>query len=146
MIFPNTRLSQCFPSASSLWGSGRHAVYTVPANPKCLVWMNEDGWQYVLMWAWISQLKNISRSKMQCSFCARMIFFFFHQQNHYSSYCLPHRDGMKMNSGATIHLKVIPLNVISVLNRRRQWHPTPVLLPGRSHGWRSLVGCSPWGR
>ena len=29
--------------------------------------------------------------------------------------------------------------------RRRQWHPTPVLLPGKSHGWRSLVGCSPWG-
>ena len=28
---------------------------------------------------------------------------------------------------------------------RRQWHPTPVLLPGRSHGRRSLVGCSPWG-
>ena len=24
--------------------------------------------------------------------------------------------------------------------------PTPVLLPGESHGWRSLVGCSPWGR
>ena len=30
--------------------------------------------------------------------------------------------------------------------RRRQWHPTPVVLPGKSHGWRSLVGCSPWGR
>ena len=30
--------------------------------------------------------------------------------------------------------------------RRRQWHPTPVLLPGKSHGWRSLVGCSPWCR
>ena len=30
--------------------------------------------------------------------------------------------------------------------RRRQWHPTPVLLLGKSHGWRSLVGCSPWGR
>jgi len=29
---------------------------------------------------------------------------------------------------------------------RRQWHPTPVLLSGKSHGWRSLVGCSPWGR
>ena len=29
--------------------------------------------------------------------------------------------------------------------RRRQWYPTPVLLPGKSHGWRSLVGCSPWG-
>ena len=27
-----------------------------------------------------------------------------------------------------------------------RWHPTPVLLPGKSHGRRSLVGCSPWGR
>ena len=32
------------------------------------------------------------------------------------------------------------------ISGRRQWHPTPVLLPGKSHGWRSLVGCSPWGR
>ena len=30
-------------------------------------------------------------------------------------------------------------------HRRRQWHPTPVLLSGKSHGWRSLEGCSPWG-
>ena len=29
--------------------------------------------------------------------------------------------------------------------RRRQWHPTPVLLSGKSHGRKSLVGCSPWG-
>ena len=29
---------------------------------------------------------------------------------------------------------------------RRQWHPAPVLLPGKSCGWRSLVGYSPWGR
>ena len=29
---------------------------------------------------------------------------------------------------------------------RRQWQPTPVLLPGTSHGQRNLVGCSPWGR
>ena len=28
--------------------------------------------------------------------------------------------------------------------QRRQWQPTPVLLPGKSHGRRSLVGCSPW--
>ena len=30
--------------------------------------------------------------------------------------------------------------------RRSQWRPTPVLLPRKSHGRRSLVGCSPWGR
>ena len=29
---------------------------------------------------------------------------------------------------------------------RRKWQPTLVLLPGKSHEWRSLVGCSPWGR
>ena len=29
--------------------------------------------------------------------------------------------------------------------RRRRWHPTPALLPGKSHGQRSLVGCGPWG-
>ena len=34
----------------------------------------------------------------------------------------------------------------SIMIWRRQWHLTPVLLPGKSHEWRSLVGCSPWGR
>ena len=32
------------------------------------------------------------------------------------------------------------------LVRRRPWHLTPILLPGNSHGRRSLVGYSPWGR
>ena len=31
------------------------------------------------------------------------------------------------------------------LSSASSWHPTPVLLPGKSHGRRSLVGCSPWG-
>ena len=38
------------------------------------------------------------------------------------------------------------LETPSEIPRRRQWHPTPVLSPVKSHGWRSLVGCSPWGR
>ena len=33
---------------------------------------------------------------------------------------------------------------IKVDAQRRQWHPTPVFLLGKSHGWRSLVGCSLW--
>ena len=36
--------------------------------------------------------------------------------------------------------------IIADLNWRRQWQPTPVLLPGKSHGRRSLVDCSPCGR
>ena len=31
------------------------------------------------------------------------------------------------------------------MSQRRKWQPTPVLLPGKPHGWRSPVGCSPWG-
>ena len=39
-------------------------------------------------------------------------------------------------------LKII---LIPACVAKKQWHPTPVLLPGKSHGGRSLVGCSPWG-
>ena len=35
---------------------------------------------------------------------------------------------------------------IEIIYSNVQWHPTPVLLPGKSHGRRSLVGCSPWSR
>ena len=35
--------------------------------------------------------------------------------------------------------------LIEYMFQRRQWHPTPVLVPEKSHGRRSLVGCSPWG-
>ena len=35
---------------------------------------------------------------------------------------------------------------VVLLIQRRQWHPTLVLLPGKFHGRRSLVGCSPWSR
>ena len=31
-------------------------------------------------------------------------------------------------------------------SQRRQWQATPVLLPGKSHGRKSLMGCSSWGR
>ena len=37
------------------------------------------------------------------------------------------------------------LSFFTFMHWRRQWHPTPKLLPGKSHGRRSLVGCSPWG-
>ena len=47
------------------------------------------------------------------------------------------------NSFVSIKRKLV---LAQVINQRRQWHPTPVLLPGKSHGQRSLVGCSPWGR
>ena len=43
-------------------------------------------------------------------------------------------------------LKAKEKTTFSFFSREIQWHPTPVLLPGKSHGWRSLVCSSPWGR
>ena len=43
----------------------------------------------------------------------------------------------------TSHTFLAPPNILSP---RRQWQPTPVLLPGKSHGQNSLVGCRLWGR
>ena len=34
---------------------------------------------------------------------------------------------------------------VRTISWRRKWQPTPVFLPGKSHGQRSLVGYSPWG-
>ena len=47
--------------------------------------------------------------------------------------------GMSLGSQ---HIQMVHLlfNSYQTVARRRQWHPTPVLLPGKSHGWRSLVG------
>ena len=52
------------------------------------------------------------------------------------------RDG---NTALKVSLGCV-LMVLRLISQRRQWHPSPILLPGKSHGWRSLVGCSPWGR
>ena len=41
--------------------------------------------------------------------------------------------------------RALNLTAAAAATRRRQRHPTPVLLPRNSHGRRSLVGCSPWG-
>ena len=51
-----------------------------------------------------------------------------------------------MGSQRVRHSWATSLSLFTFMHWRRQWHPTPVLLPGKSHGWRSLVGYSPWGR
>ena len=58
------------------------------------------------------------------------------------SYC----GGSDTYLGGLLHWQVDSLPLPRKPTQRRQWHPTPVLLPGKSYGWRSLVGCSSWGR
>ena len=50
-----------------------------------------------------------------------------------------------MRSLRVRHDWVISLSLSTFMHWRRKWQPTPVFLPGESHGRRSLVGCSPWG-
>ena len=66
-----------------------------------------------------------------------LLFFFKYKTHHlYKSGCLSilalwrHLNLLENN---------IEFDVKKCFKRRRQWHPTPVLLPGKSHGWRSLV-------
>ena len=43
-----------------------------------------------------------------------------------------------------VHLVKAMVFPVVMYGWKRQWHPTPVFLPGKSHGWRSLAGYSPW--
>ena len=49
-------------------------------------------------------------------------------------------------SFCSLTTKNITKSIATWRGNKGNWHPTPVLLPGKSYGWRSLVGCSPWGR
>ena len=57
----------------------------------------------------------------------------------------PKNTGNIGNYWTALKIRTCVYQKTKCVKRRRQWHPTPVLLPGKSHGWRSLVGCSPWG-
>ena len=57
-----------------------------------------------------------------------------------------HQQYRRVSFSPLQHLLLWIFLMIAILTGwRRQWHPTPVLLPGKSHGRRSLVGCPQWG-
>ena len=84
-------------------------------------------------WNWSAYMKHWT----WCSVCSGCQFAGFA----FSYFRLFHEKGKVVHSRPCQKLKWS-----QHFPRRRRWHPTPVLLPGKSHGWRSLVGCSPWGR
>ena len=74
------------------------------------------------------------------------VHFFAAQLSSYSSIC---RKGFSFPIELWWCLSLKRTNnwlYLYLESRRRRWHPTPVLLPGKSHGQGSLVGCSPWSR
>ena len=68
-------------------------------------------------------------------------------------YTMEYYSAIKKNTFESVlmrWMKLEPIMQTEVSQKEKQytnqWQPTPVLLPGKSHGWRSLVGYSPWGR
>ena len=87
--------------------------------------------------------------------CRRILYQLSHReaQEYWSGYPIPSPVDLptqESNQGL-LHCRwiLLPTELSGkplLLSRRRQWQPTPVVLPGKSHGWRNLVVCSPWGR
>ena len=78
------------------------------------------------------------------------VYLFFRWHYWHVSFCahnliLLSRVAILSQKENTKSWKMVCKSIIPI-NQGRQWHPTPVLLPGKSHGRRSLEGCSPWGR
>ena len=74
-------------------------------------------------------------------------FIVIHTEQIRKVYTISDRIGVMKKGKAGEHKWVnSTVNFYGYLCKRRQWHPTPVFLPGKSHGRRSLEGCSPWGR
>ena len=104
-----------------------HPLYLVCTLPKCF---------FVLFF--------YSRSLLVVYFFFFWSFlhFIFYVNRLFTCFCFC----LKMEHICSILFWLSILNIAVCNVRRRQWHPTLVLLPGKSHGRRSLVGCSPWGR
>ena len=76
------------------------------------------------------------------------LIFFHSMAKHVFEKLSKGRDLRKLVIKVLFLCKMNGIQVLSYLmikQELRQWHPTPVLLPGKSHGQRSLVGCSLWG-
>ena len=131
---------------SQLFASGGQSI-GVSASTSVFPINSQDssplGWS-----GWISlQSKGLSRVFSNTHSSKALILW-------HSAFFIVQLSNPYMTTGKTIALarrtfvgKVMSLifNMLSRLVQRKQWHPTPVLLPRKSHGRRNLVGCSPWG-
>ena len=93
-------------------------------------WANKGPW-----------LKGQSYDKKSYTFSGKMFLFLRDSEKYFSKEIMCFSDWVFI-----FYFKKSKIIETIIVIRRRQWQPTPVLLPGKSHGSRSLVGCSPWGR
>ena len=96
-------------------------------------------------------------SSLEVSYCFPSLYSLIEQTSIEHPLCArPFREARRIiltltSKKADIHEVTHPHSELCLLymldmRRRRQWQPTPVLLPGKFQGWWSLVGCCLWGR
>ena len=120
-----------WPSSGNWWWIGKPGVLqSMGPHRVRLNWVTE------LTWRMLSSVPKpeLGRNKAQWRWWHMHRFL----ENSVSSSRLPETQKESQDPEA--------LCWFSLLIWRRQWHPTLVLLPGKSHGWRSLVGFLLWGR
>ena len=104
----------------------------VPCALEKKVYSSEFGWNVLKI-----SMRSIS-STVSFKTCVSLLIFCFDDLSTGVS-------GVLKSPTIIVLLSISPFMSVSVCLWRRQWQPSPVLLPSKSHGWRSLVGCSPWG-
>ena len=102
--------------------SGLQSVGLQRVGHNCVTKHTKAFWTRVLGW---NPLKGIANESCEAALCYICEFF--------------HWNILAACRSLAFYME------LCLLFRRRQWHPTPVLLLGKSHGWRSLSGCNPWG-
>ena len=103
-----------------------------------LVRRHQDTWKPVNVVSQFSHLQNEVNEKIYLSMVLQCLLA-------HSKLSKAITEGGWWGSGGWISRDQSIYRAVIILCWRRQWQPTPVLLPGKSHGQRSLGGYSPWG-
>ena len=125
-----------------VYGSVLLSRFISPSPSPLCIHMKNVEWSMsaflFLPWKYID-LYPFSRFHI-CALIYNYLFFIFWL----TSFCMT--DSRSIHVTANDPVLFLFYGWVAFHCQRRQWHPTPALLPGKSHGRRSLVGCSPWGR
>ena len=153
-VYKEYKTSQ-YPSDSEQWQSTRHIFFCIYMDKKILhlykflqltkFWIAQRQWKFqVILISGTMERQSMTSLSLKRYLVLFYIFQMFHNFSDITQELLTkfmlYIFEIHIWSSCSIYLRY---NM--VFKRRRRWHPTPVLLPGNSHGRRSLVGCSPWG-
>ena len=121
--------------------------YCVNMKVKVYSWGKENKWQILNSYISLLDIWSLMRLSRE----SNKILDTFRHSRDVSENCIDLKIISKQVIFEIILLDKIKMKLVAFLEWegkkfwRRWWHPTPVLLPGKSHEWRSLEGCSPWG-